>query len=110
MWRVKMKRSLKTERLFSLGDWKNIRFHDEFLEIPEEYLTDKKFIDDIRMLQLLNVDVSFREYVKLQESELVGKDLDEALERLNELRDEMYGSIMSRLDKDKDNKNTIEEE
>ena len=105
-----MKRALKIDRLYSLGDWKNIRFSDEFLGIPEKYLLDKDFVNNIRMLQLLNVEVTYREYLKLQHDELKGKDLEEALERLYELRNEMYESIMSRLDNDKDNKNTKKEE
>ncbi len=104
-----MKRSLKIDRLYSLGDWKNVRFGDEFIDIPEESIFDAEFVGDIRMLQLLGVEILYREYLKLQHDELVGKDLEEALERLYELRDEMYESIMSKLDKDKDKENTKKE-
>ena len=105
-----MKRTLKIDRLYSLGDWKNVRFGDEFVDVPEEYILDTDFIANLRMLQLLGVEILYREYLKLQHDELVGKDLEGALERLYELRDEMYESIVSILDKDKDKENTKKEE
>ena len=97
------------ERLYNLGDFKNIKFGDEFIDIPEEFMFDTEFVGNLKMLQLLGVESVYREYLKLQHDELVGKDLEEALERLYELRDEMYESIMSKLDKDKDKENTKKE-
>ena len=104
-----MKRSLVTDRLYNLGDFKNIRFSDEFNDIPEEFMLDSEFVSGIRSLQVLGVEILYREYLKLQHDELVGKDLEGALERLYELRDEMYESIVSILDKDKDKENTKKE-
>jgi soluble cytochrome b562 len=59
-------RTLEVDRLYSLGDYRNIRFRDS-LEVPEEVKVDSKVLDLIRYMQTLSVEKSYRQYMLLQD-------------------------------------------
>jgi len=58
-------RTLKVERLYSLGDYKNIKFTSELYNIPKELAYKKEFMDKINYLMLLDIESNFRKYVEL---------------------------------------------
>ena len=60
-----MNRSLKVERLYSLGDYKNIKFIDEIVDLPENVALDEESVGHVVYLQLLNVEQSFYRYYAL---------------------------------------------
>lgn len=60
-----MSRTLKVERLYSLGDFKNIKFTSELYNIPKEFAFRKELIDKINYLMLLDVESNFRKYTEL---------------------------------------------
>ncbi|KKK65025.1 hypothetical protein LCGC14_2978290 [marine sediment metagenome] len=66
-----MKRTLKMERLYNLGDFKNIKFGDEFIDINEEFMFDNEFVGNIKMLKLLGVESVYREYLKIKNEEII---------------------------------------
>ncbi len=81
-----MKRSLQLERVFNLGDYKSIRFGDVIEELPADIIFDNTIVDKIRFLQMLNADISFQVYKKLNaeilKREAKGENVLEYLETL----------------------------
>ena len=59
-----MNRSLGIERVFSLGDYKSIRFSDNIQELPQEVMLNQELVDKIRYLQMLSVDSAYQKYVE----------------------------------------------
>ncbi|KKN45709.1 hypothetical protein LCGC14_0680270 [marine sediment metagenome] len=96
-----MERQLVVDRLYSLGDFKNVRFGDTYINIPESLITNTELTSAVTLAQIVGVELSFRKYLLLQQ-ELQGKDLEEATERLEELSVEAMQSIQSILDKTND--------
>jgi hypothetical protein len=62
-----MKREIGVERLYSLGDFKNVKFFDSIIEVPEEFVFDQKLVGEIKFLQIISVELTFRRYMKLME-------------------------------------------
>lgn len=57
-----MKRSVKVERLYSLGDYKNIKVIDELLDIPDNVALNPEAMSALYSLLLANVDLQFYKY------------------------------------------------
>jgi hypothetical protein len=62
-----MNRTLKTERLYPLGDYKNIKFVDEVVDIPEKVCLDENLMSHLRYLQMIDMEMTFRQYLRLIE-------------------------------------------
>jgi len=60
-----MNRRISTERVYSLGNYQTLRLVDEVNDIPDELLLNAKFIDDLRRLQFINLDLMYRKYLIL---------------------------------------------
>lgn len=58
-------RTLKVERLYSLGDYKNIKFTSELYNIPKEIAFNNDIMTRINYVLLLDVEANFRKYVEL---------------------------------------------
>lgn len=78
-------RSLGVERLYSLGDYKNIKFSDVINGIPEELYMYDDAIKKIRLLQIIDIEIMFRKYLELFK-QLNGMDYETAMEYLEDLR------------------------
>lgn len=63
-----MEREIKTSRLFSLGDFKNISFSDTITGIPEGIALDENAMKLLRSLQLFQIERSFLKYMKLRDT------------------------------------------
>ncbi len=59
-----MNRTLGMERLYTLGDFKNIKVTDTITDIPVEFLTDVEVIGALRFLQLLQSDKTYLYYLE----------------------------------------------
>lgn len=81
-----MKRSLKLERLFPLGDYKNIKFTDEVIDIPEDIVLNESLMAKIRYLQMVDIEIAFREYISLMQrvSTFKTEELAKAVEFLKQ--------------------------
>lgn len=79
-----MNRSLKVERIYSLGDYKNIKVTDDINELPEEIVLNDKAVGLIRMMQLLQTEKVYQKYVNLG-GILKGKTQEEIFEMIDEL-------------------------
>lgn len=58
-------RSLGIERVYNLGDYKSIRFSDNISNLPDRVVFNSALVDKIVYLQLLNVELHYRQYLEL---------------------------------------------
>jgi len=94
---IKVKRNLSLSRLYSLGNYKNIRFDDSIDDLSAEILTNKELVDNLRLLQMLSVELAFRRYLKLNQDMLQNLSLEDAIEELDKVRGDVYMSIKKLL-------------
>ena len=87
-----MNRSLKVERIYSLGDYKNIKVTDDINELPEEIVLNDKAVGLIRMMQLLQVEKTFQTYLNNQK-----KFTEHSQEDILKILDELESDTMSKL-------------
>ena len=95
-----MNRSIKVERLYTLGDYKNIKFTDEMNEIPADVALNPEAMSTLRSLQLVGVDLAFEKYVSLRrlldKEENIEKKLEEMrVTLINELKTILNGHLKS---------------
>ena len=80
-----MKRKISLERLYSLGDFKNIKFSEEVSEIPDELVNNEQFITILTNLMLLRIEQNYNKYIKLMESTR-GKSIEDAINLIEDLK------------------------
>jgi len=80
-----MKRKINIERLYSLGDYKNIKFSEEVSEIPEELVNNEQFITILTSLMILRIEQTYNKYIKLMESTR-GRSTDDAISLIEDLK------------------------
>lgn len=80
-----MKRKINIERLYSLGDYKNIKFSEEVSEIPDELVNNEQFITILTSLMLLRIEQNYNKYIKLMESTR-GKSIEDVINLLEDLK------------------------
>lgn len=91
-----MKRSVKVERLYSLGNYKNIKFVDEITDIDEEKALNPVFMGNLFRALMISCDLRYKEYEKSLEEyvkagygttddviEALSDEYEEALKFLN---------------------------
>lgn len=90
-----MEKKISTERLYSLGDYKNIKFSDEITGIPDEISNNPEASKLLRYLQLLEIEYSYSRYMLLAEK-LYGQKLplDEVLETLERERSIVFEELL----------------
>lgn len=91
-----MDRSISVERLYSLGNYKNIKFSDTISEIPEELATNQEVMNVLRFLQMVSVEKSYFEYVHNAES-WHDLNIEDAIEQLDALEKETLTSMKELL-------------
>lgn len=71
-----MKRTLRIERVYPLGDFKNIKVISEISDISDEFSLRKEVLDRLELLILLQVDSMYLKYKKSMEdiAELSNKE------------------------------------
>lgn len=93
-----MNRSLSTERLYSLGNYSNIKFNDTITEIPSEVATNQEATRLLRYLQLIEVEYSFARYTQILEETYGSKlPLDQILEFLEQERTSTFADLYKAL-------------
>lgn len=58
-----MNRTVGVERTFYISDFNIIKPMEYMNDIPEELATDENFINKIRFIQLLNLELTFKKYI-----------------------------------------------
>jgi hypothetical protein len=91
-----MERKISIERLYSLGNYKNIKLGNVIDGIPQELWVRPEVMGSLQFLLMLAVEVDFRRYQKLNQ-EIGGLSLEESLEKLSDMRDDTYREIQDLL-------------
>lgn len=101
-------RTLRTKRLYFLGDFRNIEFEDEF-ELPDDISGNHDIVGKVRELQILQIEKAFREYQKLQATKMIplANDYDAMINMLTDMQEETYSELLELYnngDTEKENK------
>lgn len=92
-----MNKQLSVERIFSLGDYQNIKFTDTLTEIPEAILLNPEAVKLIRYLQLVDVEWSYLNYMDLRRKQpkiTKTEDLEAALTFVEEERTRTFEQLL----------------
>lgn len=86
-----MNRTIGTERLYTLGNYKNLKVTDVISDIPQELLGNSEVMSSLRMLQMLQSDKTYLQYLlnsaTMQDlSGATPADLEELVETIDETR------------------------
>jgi hypothetical protein len=85
-------RSLSVERTYALAQYQNIKLFDSFNQVPYEFMLNQEMIDKIRYLQLIDLEMAFKRYIKLAE-QLHDYSIDEALVMLETIKIDTMNEI-----------------
>jgi hypothetical protein len=87
-----MTRSLSVERTYALAQYQNIKLFDSFNQVPYEFMLNQEMINKIRYLQLIDLELAYRRYIKLAE-EFHDHSMDEALVMLQTIKIDTMSEI-----------------
>ena len=105
-----MKREIGIDRLYFLGEYKNIRFTDRFLGIPEEHALNPELIAKLSYILMVTIELEYRKYIELN-TRLHGFDLGEAIGALQQIRSDAYDELQQLLNGEiEDSKQEVENE
>jgi len=82
-----MPRDITTERLYWLGDFRNIKFIDSINNLPDEIAFNGELVETLRWLQVVHAEKTFWRYFHLR-SQLKDKDAEECLAIISEMHEE----------------------
>ncbi len=63
-----MKRKLAVERIYKIADYQTLKLVDEISELPEGVVLNQKVVEKISELLMVNSDLNYQRYLKLQKS------------------------------------------
>jgi hypothetical protein len=87
-----MERSLRSERLYSLKDYNNIKFTDEISSIPEKVCLNPDLMGELSYLQMIGFELGIRKYAELMKLSQT-YDLEVILKYLEEERTQTLAKI-----------------
>ena len=90
-----MKKLLRVERLYSLGNYKNIKIVSELSDIPKEVGEDNRLESLLDFSLLLETESTFHKYMKLLEDTEKYNSLDQTRENIAEMREANYNDIIN---------------
>lgn len=82
-----MERKLLVERLYTLGDYQNIKFTSEISGIPDEHVLNNDVAQLLYFGQFVDCDIAYHKYVELRRS-LAENKTKSVLSQLEEAREE----------------------
>jgi len=85
-----MRRSLRTERQYWLGDYRHLKLVDDITELPEGL--NQELAESINYLQLVTMELSFKRYAELTKKANTLKE-EEVLAFLEKERDTTFQQI-----------------
>lgn len=100
-----MTRTLRTKRLYFLGDYRNIEFEDT-IELPDLFIDSHDVVGRIRNLQILTIEKAFREYQRLQATKVnpLAKDFDQVIAMLTEEQEQVREELLDIFNNGKEDK------
>lgn len=96
-----MNKTLSAERIYSLGDYQNIKFTDTITEIPEAIALNPNAVQMIRYLQIVDMEWSFINYMNLRNRQpKIGaalETIEKALEFIEEERTRTFQRLLEAI-------------
>lgn len=89
-------RNLKIERLYPLGDYKNIKFTDEIDGIPADVALNPEVVSKLRLLQMVGLELNFKRYLDLNE-EVKGLTQEKIKEYLEKVKLDTTNDLVTLL-------------
>ena len=74
-----MNRKVSVERLYSLGNYQNVKFVDEIVDIPENIALDKDMMNLLHYAQILEVEKAYYKYAQLRSDKLPKGKLEDVV-------------------------------
>ena len=106
-YREPMKRTVYVERLFSLGDFKNVKFSTALTGIPEELAKNDKVTNLLFLQGAIGCELAYRKYWNILEHITRDKTVD-AIKYLEEQRqqtfEELYEEIKASVENNEETK------
>lgn len=99
-----MNKTITVERIYSQGDYQNITIKDTINEIPEAIATNSEALKLLRYLQLVDLEWSYLNYMKLRASEpkiTNAESLEAATSFIEEERTITFEKLLSSIQIDK---------
>ena len=98
-----MNRNLTAERLYSIRQYENIKLTDTIEDLPDEIALDPGWVNDLRYLQFVELELSYRRYLDLIKN-LNSLDLDNSLAFLEQEKTNTIDTIRNKFDEMKGEK------
>jgi len=92
-----MNKQLTVERLFSLGDYQNIKFTDSIEEIPEVIFMNPEASRYLRYLQLVDIEWAYLNYLNLRKR-IPTTSAEEAMEFIETERTRTFEELFHALE------------
>ncbi len=103
-----MKRDLGIERLYPLGDFKNIKFSTVLRDIPEELAKNEKVVGLLFMQQSISCEIAYKKYYSMVDK-IVKDKIENVLEYLEQQREQTMAELYEEIQKSAE-KNTTKKE
>lgn len=91
-----MERTLYAERLYALGDFKNIKFSSTLSQIPEEVARNPHAINLLYVDMFIGMELAYRRYYAMVES-LARSNVQEVIESLKTEQTKNYNELVAEL-------------
>lgn len=85
-----MNKTISVERLYSLGDYQNIKFKSEISNIGEEVLQDPIKVSALELLIIIDMEKNYRTYIDIVSKTPPVMDNDLAMRELENMRLDVY--------------------
>jgi hypothetical protein len=88
-----MNRNLRIERLYTLGEYRNIKICDELVGITNELALRKEVIDLLQFLLMVQTDSGFLKYKQLVEETAKKPSMEDMIAYLDDIREQTLSDI-----------------
>lgn len=96
-----MQSSLKTERLYSLSDYNNVKFSQEVTEIPERILLNERAIGLLYSLMILEMEKAHKNYILIYKSYPASlEQIEQTASIIEEARTKTFKELLEELNKE----------
>lgn len=98
-----MERNLSVERLYTLGDFQNIKFTNTITGIPSELANNDNVVALLFLQAGLSCDIAYSEYMKRREA-LKGDVVKDKLAHMKQEREDTFTELKAEIDSVYDNR------
>lgn len=109
-----MERKISVERLYSLGQYQNVKFIDEITNIPESIALNREAMNLIAYSQILQAEKAYYNYFRLRMDTLPKGKLEDVIvdtiEAVEEEQSKTWEQLLNIIMDKKEAKKAIEDE